>query len=221
MKFRTILEDILASGAQKELEEDYPTNWDVEEFKKLTSFSQRVQYCQDRLQRISSGSARIVYKIDDTKVLKLAKNKKGLAQNQTEIDFSNDYMWDGIVAEIIESDENALWVEMELARKVTPKIFQEVTGVEFDNFCDAIRYYDHQHNGGSTRSLSYPKPDNYDDLWENEFCYEMLNIIGSYDLPVGDLCRLSTYGVVNREDNRAIVMIDYGLTKSVYDSYYK
>ncbi len=221
MKFRTILEDILTSGAQKELEEDYPTNWDVEEFKKLTSFSQRVQYCQDRLQRISSGSARIVYKIDDTKVLKLAKNKKGLAQNQTEIDFSNDYMWDGLVAEIIESDENALWVEMELARKVTPKIFQEVTGLNFDEYCDSLRYYHSQATNRKNMYTPSTKPESYDDMWENEYGYGMLNLVGSYDLPIGDLCRLSTYGVVNRNGQNEIVMIDYGLTKSVYDSYYK
>jgi hypothetical protein len=220
MKFRTILEDILASGAQKELEEDYPTNWDVEEFKKLTSFSQRVQYCQDRLQRISSGSARIVYKIDDTKVLKLAKNKKGLAQNETEIDFSNDYMWDGLVAEIFNHDENNLWTEMELARKVTTKIFQEVTGLNFDEYCDSLRYY---HSQVTNRKNMYTpsKPESYDDMWENEYGYGMLNLVGSYDLPIGDLCRLSTYGVVNRNGQNEIVMIDYGLTKSVYDSYYK
>ena len=41
-------------------------------FKSLPSFAARVRYCNEKLQRISSGSARIVYKIDDEKVLKLA-----------------------------------------------------------------------------------------------------------------------------------------------------
>jgi hypothetical protein len=129
-------------------------------------------------------------------------------------------MWDDMIAEIIHQDENALWVEMELARKVSPKLFQEVTGMDFNNYCHAIRYYDDHHNGGRHRMISMSKPDNYDDLWENEFCNEVFNLIGSYDLPVGDLCKLSTYGVVNRNNQNQIVMIDYGLTKDLYDTFY-
>lgn len=204
---------------QRNIEEDYPTNWNVEEFGKLKSFNQRIQYCEKNLLRISSGSSRVVYKIDDTKVLKLAKNKKGLAQNEVEIDFSKDYMWDGLVAEIFNYDENNLWTEMELARKVNQKIFQEVTGLNFDEYCDNLRYYDSQQ--GNRKSMYKPtKPESYDDMWENDYGSGMLNLIGSYDLPVGDLCRLSTYGVVSRNGQNDIVMIDYGLTKDVYNSYY-
>ena len=60
----------------------YPVSFNMAEFKTLTTFSERIRYCQTRLQRISSGSARIVYKIDNEKVLKLAKNRKGIAQNE-------------------------------------------------------------------------------------------------------------------------------------------
>jgi GNAT superfamily N-acetyltransferase len=205
---------------QMDIEEEYPTNWNVEEFSKLKSFNQRIQYCEKNLLRISSGSSRVVYKIDETKVLKLAKNKKGLAQNEVEIDFSNDYMWDGLVAEIFNYDENNLWTEMELARKVNPKMFQEVTGLNFDEYCDNLRYYDSQ-QGNRKNTYKPTKPESYDDMWENEYGSGMLNLVGSYDLPVGDLCRLSTYGVVSRNSQNDIVMIDYGLTKDVYDSYYR
>jgi hypothetical protein len=109
---------------------------------------------------------------------------------------------------------------MELARRVSPKLFQQITGMDFQNYSHALRYYDDQHNGGKHRMISMSKPDNYDDLWENEFCSEVFNLMGSYDLPVGDLCKLSTYGVVNRNGQDVIVMIDYGLTKDVYDTYY-
>lgn len=212
-----ITEDQYNSSIERSIEEDYPTSWNVDEFKKLKSFNQRINYCENNLQRISSGSGRVVYKIDDTKVLKLAKNKKGLAQNETEIDLSKDYLWDGLIGEIFNYDENNLWTEMELARKVTPKIFQEITNMSFNDYCDSIRYYDSEQRRSSYKPN---KPESYDDIWENEFGTEMLTLIGSYDLPVGDLCRLSTYGVVNRDGRNDIVMIDYGLTRDVYDSYY-
>jgi hypothetical protein len=206
---------------KKDLEEDYPTSWNIDEFKKLNSFASRIDYCNRNLQRVSSGSSRVVYKVDDTKVLKLAKNKKGLAQNEVEIEFGNYYDLEDIVAKVFESDNNNLWVEMELARKVTPKLFMEIVGVDFDQYCKTLRYHHNQVTGNNNRMFGYSKPDNYDEMWENEFVYDMLNFLGNYEPPVGDLCRLSTYGVVNRNGQNHIVMIDYGLTSDVYDSYYK
>ena len=205
---------------QKELGEEYPSSWNVDEFKKLRSFNQRIQYCQNNLVRLSSGSSRIVYKIDETKVLKLAKNNKGLAQNEVEIDYGRDYMWDGITAEVFEYDDNNLWLEMELARKLTPNEFKRIVGVTFEEFVQTIRYYENEQKPKS-RYYNPSKPDNYDDMWENEFVYRILDVIGSYGVPAGDLTRLSTYGIVNRENQDHVVMVDFGLTNDVYDSYYK
>ena len=200
------------------LEEDYPSTWNADEFAKLPSFTKRVEYAQKNLQRISSGSSRIVYKIDDTKVLKLAKNKKGLAQNEVEIGFSNDYMWDGLVAEVFNYDENNLWVEMELAKKLTSSLFKQITGLDFKEYGDCLRYYEQEQS--PRRGFRVSKPESYDDMWENEFGSEMFNLVGSFDIPVGDLTRLSTYGVVNRGNDLSVVMIDYGLTEEVYSNYY-
>ena len=88
------------------LDEEYPQSFNMEEFKTLKSFNARINYCQENLKRISSGSSRIVYMIDDEKVLKLAKNNKGIAQNEVEISYGGDYTLDRIVAEVYESDEN-------------------------------------------------------------------------------------------------------------------
>lgn len=206
---------------KKELEEEYPPTWNIDEFKKLNSFNKRIQYCERNLQKISSGSSRIVYKIDDTKVLKLAKNKKGMGQNEVEVGFSKDYLWDGIVAKIFDYDQNDLWVEMELARKVSPKKFYEIVGFPFEQYCNAILYHEDEQKPQSKYRIKRSKPENYDKMWDdNEFMYSIFDIIGSYDFPAGDLCKLSSYGLVNRNGQDEIVLIDYGLTNDVYDSYY-
>jgi hypothetical protein len=57
-------------------------------------------------------------------------------------------------------------------------------------------------------------------MWEDEFVYDMFQYIGNYDVPVGDLTRLSSYGLVKRNGQDAIVLIDYGLSSDVYSSYY-
>lgn len=205
---------------ENRLQEDYPTNWNAEEFAKLSSFNQRVQYAERNLQRISSGSSRIVYKIDDTKVLKLAKNKKGLAQNEVEIDFSNDYMWDGMIAEIFNYDENGLWVEMELARKVTPKIWDSIIGIPIEELHKSARFVDQQKNPRKYQ-YHFTRPQRMDEVYDNEFTSNILDLIGNYDIGPGDFGRLSTYGLVKRNGQDNIVIIDYGLTNDVYDSYYK
>jgi hypothetical protein len=41
------------------------------------------------------------------------------------------------------------------------------------------------------------------------------------DSPAGDFMRLNSYGVVNRNGEDIIVIIDFGLTQSVYDEYYR
>ena len=205
-------------SVEHSLDEDYPINWDIEEFKKLKSFNSRVKYCEQNLQRISSGTSRIVYKIDDIKVLKLAKNKKGLAQNDVEISFGYDSYLQDIVAKLFDSDEDGLWVEMELARKVTPKIFNNVIGETFEDFCSVITY---QYQSVIRNSSYARKPDVMDKMWENEFTHDIIDYMINYDIPVGDLCRLNSYGLVNRDGKDTIVLIDYGLTGEVYDSYYR
>ena len=213
-----ISEDQLGKVIKSELGEDYPESWNIEEFKKLNSFNSRIQYCQNHLKRISSGSSRIVYMVDDTKVLKIAKNKKGIAQNEVEINMSTDYMWDGIIAEIYDYDENGLWVEMALARKVTEKNFKEITGVSFKDYCNAM-FYRHSEMGHN-KSFGFAKPSNMDEMWDNEFVFLMMDIMSNYDLPPGDLCKLNSFGIIKKDGEDQIVMIDYGLNNKVYDSYY-
>jgi hypothetical protein len=202
--------------------EDYPEQFDMDYFKSLPSFRARIKYCEDNLSRISSGSSRIVYKIDDTKVLKLAKNKKGIAQNDVEIEYSKYYDIKDIVAEVFDYEENGLWVEMELATKLTIGKFKQITGLNFKDYGVALHNYAVEHGVPLMRGKFKYKIDKefMEEMWENEFSYEILSFIGNYDIPPGDLGRLNTYGVVKRNGEDTIVMIDYGLTSDVYTSYY-
>lgn len=205
---------------ENELTEDYPSTFDMDKFKSLTSFASRVNYCEEHLQRISSGSSRIVYKIDDEKVLKLAKNKKGLAQNEVESEFSGYYDISDIVARVFDVDPDNLWVEMELARKLTKGNFKQITGFNWEDYVKVIHNYgvDHLYGG---RGFKYDIDKTIvEEMWENEFTYGILTFIGGYEIPTGDLIRISTYGVVKRGGEDSIVMIDYGLTSDVYSSYY-
>lgn len=203
------------------LDEDYPSNWDIEKFKGLSSFNQRIRYCEDNLQRISSGSSRIVYKIDDEKVLKLAKNRKGLAQNEVEISHSGYHDIKDILARVFEYDGNNLWVEMELARKVTVGNFKQITGYDFKLYCEALGKYAKEANPREYKHRQYNVPqDIWEEMWEDEFIYDIFNYIAGYDIPIGDLSRMNSYGVVKRNGEDTVVIIDFGLDGDVYGTYY-
>lgn len=202
------------------IDEDYPTNWNVEEFKQLTSFNARIKYCEANLRRISSGSSRIVYQIDNEKVLKLAKNQKGLAQNEVEIEYSKEGMLTDVVATIFNYDEKNLWVEMELARKLSVKAFQNITGIPFELFAQAVHNYGQDANGGRNSFRYTIEPEVLEELWENEFVYDIFQLIGNYGVPASDLARMNSYGIVKRGGDDIVILIDYGLTSDVYDSYY-
>ena len=172
--------------------EDYPSSWNIEEFKSLRSFAERKRYCDANLQKIASGSGRIVYKVDNQKVLKLAKNKKGVAQNEIESELGNDYYFAAILGETFESDENNLWVEMELARKVTPTIFKKMVGVPIDSF----KYYIHNRFNLEQNKRPYfsIEPDVQEFLDNSELVDSVFELIHGANVLHGDLGRLSTWG---------------------------
>jgi len=217
---RSVIED--GYFTEEELNEAvYPENFNMDYFKSLNSFNKRIQYCEAYLQRISSGSARIAYKIDDNTVLKLAKNSKGVAQN--EVEGQRDYYRDniGCFAEVYDVDKNYLWLEMQLARKAKPSDFKRLTGYDFQTVC----YW-----------IDYCKPDRYcpnpmkrfftsEEFHDNWDDYGLLSLlqeyIGNYDVPIGDLKRISSWGVVNGEDGEQLVLIDYGLDECVYNNFYR
>jgi len=203
------------------LGEDYPQSFNMEEFKKLKSFNARIGYCEEHLKRISSGSGRVVYMIDGEKVLKLAKNSKGVAQNEVEISYGGDYTLEGIVAEVYESDDNALWLEMQLAKKLTLTNFKQITGWDFNDYAKIVHNYgvESGNAGRYGRKLSVSN-ELTEKAWEDDFIRGIFDYIGNYGVPVGDLTRLSTYGVVSEDGTDSVVIIDYGLTHDVYKSFY-
>lgn len=200
------------------VDEDYPSTFDMEHFATLTKFAERVRYCEEHLKRISSGSARIVYMIDDTKVLKLAKNQKGLAQNEVEIQWGQDSYFGSILAHTFMYDQNDLWVEMELARKVSKKDFQRLTDCTIEEMYDYLRNFNEINRG--KKPIFNMDPEVKERLDENEFVSAIVDFMANIDAPAGDFGRLNSYGIVQRGGQDDIVLIDFGLTNDVYQTYY-
>lgn len=202
------------------LNEDYPQGFSLEELKKVSSFAGKYRYVNSRLPKLASGSGRTVFKVDDTKVIKLAKNKKGIAQNSIEAEAY--IQTSGVTAKVFDSDEYDFWVEMELAKKVGRKRFEQLSGVKIDELGSYLRYRANQMR--PTNSFNRPPATSEElnrKMENNEFVAGIESLIVDYDMEVVDLARLSTYGEVEREGSPSVVLVDFGLTKSIYNDFYR
>lgn len=218
-------------------EANYPSSFSIDIFKKLPSFRQRVDYANKTLKRISSGSSRIVYEVDEKTVLKIAKNQKGIAQNELEIEMSDDYYLNGIglMAEIYEKDEeNFLWLEMEKAEKLTERKFKQLTGQSFETLSRFIFYFFKQYYRRPMyfRAMSDEEAEKLvspDELFPEtnygtEFFEKVEDYVSNYQPDVStvqDMTQMSTWGIVKRNGKEEVVIVDYGVNEDIINKYYK
>lgn len=195
--------------------EAYPTNFSMEEFNSIKSYRGKIKYAAERLRRLGAGSSRIVYQIDKTKVLKLAKNAKGLAQNEVETDGYLANM--DITAEVFDYDnkhDEPYWIEMELAIPLNrnKKKFEELAGISENKLFQILMFASNNHG-----SL----PPGIEDEPYGELIMEIVDMAMNMDMPLpGDFARTSSWGVVFRDGKPKLVLIDFGFTNSVRAAYY-
>ena len=104
-----------------------PPDWDEAEMvaRKGTTIKSRLQYALERAQRLGAGSSRVAmiipYQGRET-VLKVAKNRKGLAQNAEEVSILSDgyFSQQGILIPLIDYAEGpeVTWLQTELASPI-------------------------------------------------------------------------------------------------------
>lgn len=207
------------------LEAVQPTVFSIEALNQISSFRGRVRYCEMTLQRIARGSARIVYKVNENAVIKLAMNPKGIAQNETEIDYADE---SPLFTQIYKADNrNASWIIAEYARRAKSADFVRLTG---HNFKFVQEYIDLCRSQYSRYSRWNPSPQ-WEDFFEKvmnmdipnyEFFYEINEYLTNFQLEAhGDLKRPSTWGVANRQNGEELVIVDYGLDDDVYNKHYR
>lgn len=200
------------------------TAFSFDELNKIGSFAGKVRYCENHLQRISQGSSRIVYRFDSNTVLKLAKNPKGLAQNEEEVSKSNET---DLFAHIFKFEgENCSWIVSEYARRATAADFRRLTGHDFKFVQKYIELIASQY---SRYRRWNPTPEQ-EEFHENvmnmdipnwEFFYEINEYLTNYQLEAwGDLTRPSTWGVASRQNGDELVIVDYGLSDEVAAQHY-
>jgi len=194
------------------------------------SFAERVRYCKNMLGfPIGNGSSRMVFQIDDETCLKLAKNKKGVAQNKEEIRIASDNFISYIPKVFNGSDEeNGLWIITQYVLPAKPQDFNEILGVDFEiiqNFCACTDRRFNYRNNNIIRQSDIMVSELYDTYEDNELVIELFRDIeelrGSYDQLVGDLTNIRNWGMVRENGNTFLVMLDTGFSEDVNNQFYR
>jgi hypothetical protein len=206
-------------------EEPIPNDWDSSVFDK--SYKKRLDYILDRAAKIGSGSSRVAFEIEyegRPTIIKVAKNAKGLAQNRVEADYSLYRMYPNSLIPLIDFDQehdDPHWIHFEKAEKLTLSKFQSIMGFPFVRFGLMLRHDEKQRLGnraGGWGDWTADIPQEQRDLiTESELFIDVIEMCGNFDMPVGDYTRLSNWGLYKGNP----VIIDIGLTSTVYQSHYE
>jgi len=213
----------------KILEAPLPDDWDSSKFSSNNTFKDRIEYAKKMAQRIGGGSSRIAflikYKNRDT-ILKVAKNKKGMVQNERESMAFNDASMLGVEGTVTvpmidydEKNSQPTWLHVEYAPKLkSEKQFRQLSGgFELE---DILNYAAKLTNNRSILGANNKTFSNEftDKIWEAEgsFAYELVNFIGNTDTHLADLRRLSNWGAYNNNP----VIIDLGVDEQILKKFY-
>lgn len=187
---------------------------------KFDNYTKKINFLNENLKRLSYGSARIVYSLDELRVLKLAKNKKGIIQNKVEFDMYNKNP--DILAKISEKDDQYNWVIMEKALLINELEFENFSGLNFEIYCDYLNYVSRKIDPRKYMNIGNVIDESVLLLMINhDFVDKLITFVKFCDIDIKDLYKINSYGLVERENIKKIVLIDYGITNEVYFKYYR
>lgn len=199
-----------------------PPDWDKSTYKSNVSFAQRVRYAVARAQKIGTGSSRIAFEIEyegRPTVLKIAKNKKGIAQNEYESQMLGDYYLKdmGITIPMIDYDEEneePTWLHVEKAEKIKPTQFKKFfNGLTPDEVIHLVKYM----TGKFGIQIDSETEEKYQQIFEdNEAIDSLVSLVGNYDIQPADFARLANWGIYQ---NRPVI-IDIGASTQVMSQHY-
>ena len=211
-----------------------PADWDPAALGHDKTFKSRLEYALQRAPRLGGGSSRVAFVIPDQgreTVLKIAKNNKGLAQNQAEADILDDgYLGRlDIVIPLVDyekTNREPVWIQTEKANKVSQQKLAKLLHAggrwPMTNFLYAV-----ENKLGRRQKYMSSLDDITQDMINTGSSEQNIEIFMDYVDQVADLCSSSSllaadFGTASNwgEYQGRPVIIDLGFTESVYQMYW-
>jgi len=183
----------------------------------LPTYEERLAYCHAQgLKLLGEGTARTVFLLNSTMVLKLAVNEAGREQNEMEARVKDCTSIKGVFAKIFKASPNYDWIVMERAKLLaSDTAFKQQTGLDVGKLRAVLTYW-YAENMQSARHRQF-EPPGYEQMLQNPFVKMLIQIMKECDMLPGDFAKVSSWGIT--KDGR-LVLIDYGLSKSIYMKHY-
>jgi hypothetical protein len=180
----------------------FGNKFDVRKFKSLENINMMKAYADSFLSVLGEGSSRIAYSLTSGKVLKIALNEKGIAQNNTEMDVFTNPTTRPMISKIIDYDSDYRWIIADSVRAFNNESeFREETGIIFGEFVNNVK--------DAVNKIEAP---------DTTLAYNTVKTIQNTELLLGDIARVDHWG--KSADGR-VVLLDYGFTKEVWKKHYK
>lgn len=205
-----------------------PSDWDSSKFNiPSKSFKPIIDYALERATKIGTGSSRIAFEVEyegRPTILKIARNKKGLAQNEVESKMLSDGYIEKmeLTIPLIDYDTTniqPLWIHTEKADKVTEKKLCKL--LHCDNLFQLIQMVKSKYKHSSLYAQYYNelKEINTEEELEDLVVLvdNLYSLSNEFDIALGDLQKTNSWGLYKGKP----VIIDIGLTMKVYDLHYK
>lgn len=183
-------------------------SFNLDAFKNLKDFQAASNYVLAMLPVLGRGSSRIVYDLGGDKVLKLAFNDAGIAQNSLEARLTGRTPF---FAHVYDMSPKGWWI---ISEKITPfktaQEFTDYTGLEMP----LLRDY------GYERLTTEERQEFKDYYGLNDRHMELLDsivhMLRTYNLIGGDTTSIKHWGLNN---NNELKLYDYGLDKTLFETF--
>ena len=177
----------------------------LKEISELKDYDDRVELAGKEFEELGVGSSRIIFKMSDSLVLKVAKNEKGIYQNASEMEIHSPCL-----NNVLAADTEGKWVIVRFTDSMSADEFEEAVGIPFKTFGSAIFYR-------ANNEKHEDKPRDYDEIIEHPLFVCIFDLVMDYELQAGDVLKISSWGMLEGKP----VLRDFGLTKDIYAEYYE
>ena len=182
--------------------------FDMKTFESLQNLEEMSKYADRFLDLAGEGSSRLVYIYDSKKVIKVAKNAKGIEQNIEEDKISKDSQAKAVVANVFRVDPRHRFIVSELVKPIITNddlknYFEKITGASFGELANVVMKLER-------------RPETIDEI-RNEWIKSAAHVSFAYGLLPSDVLVVDHWG--KTADGR-MVMLDYGATKEMWEKFY-
>jgi hypothetical protein len=207
------------------MEVPLPQDWDKQVYTPQTSYKKRIEYAVKRAQQSGTGSSRTAFMIEyqgRQTILKVAKNRKGMGQNEAEANILEDYILQqlDIAIPLIDYDEEhdqPVWIHMEKAQKATGKqLCAMMKCPSLDILIDHASYIASGQNASKLQEWLRTKLSAEDLETFFEYSDKLSDLSNNWNINISDFRRPANWGIWNNTPR----VIDLGFTQDVAKDYY-